>query len=76
MYNENPDLDWTDVRSSCIESVKYDGGDMTLTVRFHSGNEYEYYPITRDEVDNLIKASSVGSYFNGNIKGTYQERKA
>ena len=59
------------VTSSNIQGVSYDRDTQTLYVQFKNGSEYSYASIPSDEYEELISATSVGSYFNDNIKGQY-----
>ena len=61
---------WTmvGVISSNLKSCGYNPATKTLRVLFHNGGAYQYSPITREEYMSLIKAESVGKFFNANIK--------
>lgn len=59
------------VTSSNIQGVAYDRDTQTLYIQFKNGSEYSYANVPNDEYEELIEASSVGSYFNDNIKGQY-----
>lgn len=58
----------TPVDSSNLASVGYDAENKTLEVEFNSGRLYEYYNVPKSEYNNLMNASSHGSYFNSNIR--------
>ena len=55
--------------SSNIAEIGYSYDDMTLEVKFHNGNIYQYWPITEAGWEGLMKAESKGSYFAENIRG-------
>jgi hypothetical protein len=57
------------VNSSVIRAVGYDSG--TLVVEFHSGRSYEYHGVPSSVYEALQHASSVGAYYNQNIRGSY-----
>ncbi len=59
------------VDSSNIDSVGYDSDERTLRVQFHSGRVYDYLNVDQDVYRDLINATSVGSYFNSNIRTFY-----
>ena len=58
------------VDSSAIRSVGYDGG--TLTVEFHSGRIYDHPSVPHSVYDGLMRASSMGAYYNRYIRGRYR----
>lgn len=60
------------VQSSDIVSVGYDPATATLEIEFHSGGLYHYYDVPSSEAEALVGASSVGRYFNANIKNHYR----
>jgi hypothetical protein len=60
------------VSSSNISSVGYDIDSETLEVEFvKTGKVYEYYNVPKFEFDRLLEASSIGIYFNANIRNSY-----
>lgn len=61
-------MQYQPVKSSNLSEVAYDAASSTLGVRFKSGGEYEYYGVPDNVYRSLIAASSVGSYFDANIK--------
>lgn len=63
------------VSSSNVESVGYDARTNTLYVNFLNGGRYSYSRVPISEYEGLKNASSVGTYLNANIKGTYPFRK-
>lgn len=56
------------VTSSAIENVSYDKDTQTLRLEFKQGTEYDYPNVPENEFNGLVKAESVGKYFNSNIK--------
>ncbi|MEJ0105186.1 MAG: KTSC domain-containing protein [Bacteroidota bacterium] len=68
MYREH-------VESSNIKSVGYDPNTSTLEVEFHNGAIWQYYDVLESSYYEMKSASSVGKYFNANIKGQHSESK-
>jgi len=63
------------VSSSNISSVGYAHESETVYIQFNSGSVYTYKGVPEHEFQNLLTASSVGSYFNRNFKNTYPYEK-
>ena len=61
-----------DVDSTNLSKVKYWKNTKTLRVTFKNGSEYDYYDVPADVVQDLITASSVGSYHNSKIREVYR----
>lgn len=61
------------VDSSNIEAVGYD--NEQLHVWFTSGGYYIYSDVPRQIFDDLLNASSKGSFLNREVKGVYQFTK-
>jgi hypothetical protein len=59
------------VSSSCISAYDYDPTTMELEITFRSGRTYTYSGVTPDVAAGFAAASSKGSYFNEEIKGSY-----
>ena len=59
------------VRSSAIASVDYDPGTRRLSVRFHETGLYTYYGVPAPVYEAMLRASSVGRFFNDNIRDRY-----
>lgn len=60
------------VSSSSLASVGYDPNSETLEVEFAtSGKVYEYYNVPQFEFDRMLEATSIGQYFNANIRNSY-----
>jgi len=60
------------VTSSNIRSVGYDGINEVLEVEFHHGKVYHYKDVPANLVKDLLDASSVGKFFNTNVKNVYK----
>ncbi len=63
------------VDSSNIESVGYDESTQTLEIEFKRGDVYEYSGVPENVFIELKGASSVGGYFNKNIRNDYPTSK-
>lgn len=61
------------VSSSAMTHVGHVG--TTLHVRFPSGRLYEYAGVSPETYAGLLKAKSIGSHFQTQIRGRYQERE-
>ncbi|WP_336703454.1 KTSC domain-containing protein [Chryseobacterium indologenes] len=59
------------VSSSDIESIGYDEQSQNVYVRFLSGTLYLYIGVPEHEFQNLLQASSHGSYLHYNFKNVY-----
>lgn len=59
------------VESSNIASIGYDSDTETLEIEFLNGRVYQYYDVPEYIYDELMSASSHGSYLASNIKGIY-----
>ena len=63
------------VDSSNISNVEYDPDNLVLRVTFKNGGKYEYEGVLQEVVDEMLSASSVGSYFHSNIRMNYPYTK-
>ncbi len=61
------------VESSNLKSIGYDPNTATLEVEFHNGAIWQYYDVLESNFYELKSASSIGKYFNANIKGQHSE---
>lgn len=61
--------------SSFIDHVSWDSDYLTLSVRFVSGTVWMYHEVPQSVYRSLLKAKSVGSYFNKNIRDKYPSEK-
>ena len=59
------------VFSSMIASVGYAARTKTLEIEFLSGRIYQYFGVDKDTYDALLRAPSLGTYFNECIKDEY-----
>lgn len=59
--------------STCFSKVGYDAGNQVLMVVFReSGVEYHYYGVPEDVWEEFYDSTSLGRYFNAEIKGNYE----
>lgn len=65
----------TKVESSNVASVGYDQLDGILEIEFNSGAIYQYENVPVRVYEVMMKADSVGKYFNAHIKSKYNYRK-
>ena len=63
------------VRSSNIHSIGYDKEELILEIEFQSGGIYQYFGVPEYAYNDLMTASSHGSYFSQAIKDRYSYRK-
>lgn len=68
-------MDRTQVASSNIASIGYDPDTNTLEIEFSNGSVYQYYDVPEHIYDEIMSASSHGSYLATNIKGVYSYSK-
>lgn len=66
-----PQIKWTHVESSNVESVAYHNKSHSICVKFHNGGLYTYDGVDHDVYVDLVNAESVGQYLNRAIKGVY-----
>lgn len=60
------------VESSNIADIGYDEQSMTLEVGFNSGTVYQYFDVPQTMHQELMAASSKGTFLNANIKNNYR----
>jgi hypothetical protein len=74
MVSEGEDhaMDRTQVTSTNVASVGYDGDSQVLEVEFNSGWVYQYFDVPPYEYEALRTSGSVGGYLNEHIKGHYR----
>lgn len=63
------------VISSNIKSIGYDLKLKILEIEFREGGIYQYFNVPEFIFNNLMRASSHGSYFNKYIKNNYRWTK-
>jgi len=61
-----------DLASSHVASAEYDDDSSALTVRFQTGEVYEYLNVPKFVYENLIAMPDPGYYFRTNIKGIFE----
>jgi hypothetical protein len=59
------------VSSSSLSSIGYDVDSQTLEVEFNHGGVYQYAGVPEGEYTSLMSSSSLGQYFQANIKNRY-----
>jgi len=69
-------VDMIYVDSSNIEAIGYNSDAQELYVRFLSGATYVHYAVPDHIYEELLDATSKGSYFNRVIKGVYEYAKS
>lgn len=79
MYLDSGRLETKRVESSNINQItfdgNYDGNTGNMLVEFKLGSVYEYENVPHDLFEQLVKADSVGSFFNINVKSKFKFRK-
>lgn len=65
----------TGTDSSCCTEVGYDFSSRELVIVFPSGETYIYYDVDRFTFGAFVASSSMGSYFNTNIKNKFNYEK-
>jgi len=63
------------VRSSSLAAVGYSADDNVLIVEFNSGAVYSYFFVPTDEHERLMRAESLGRYFNSAIRPKYPHHR-
>lgn len=59
------------VSSSNVSSIGYEYSKNILYVEFNNSAIYRYYDVPQNEYEQLLSASSIGSYLWNNISGVY-----
>lgn len=65
-------MDRLPVVSSNIAEIGYDDASATLEVMFSDGRVYQYFDVPQATYEQLMHASSVGQFFNKEIRGIYR----
>jgi len=68
-------MERTPVQSSNLAAIGYDSATETLEVEFLDSSVYEYKNVSQVVYDELVSASSHGSYFNREISRNYPYEK-
>ena len=63
------------VSSYNVHSVGYDKQNQLVYVRFHTPSLYVYEGVVESEFENLLRASSCGSYIHRKFKNVYPCRR-
>lgn len=63
------------VQSSAIVSIGYDMEKELLEVEFADHDVYHYFDVAPELYEELIKADSIGAYFNRYVKFEHEEYK-
>jgi len=63
------------VSSSNLRSVGYDTSTWTLEIEFRKGRVYQYYDVPEDIYNQLVTASSKGTFHHRYIKNRYRYLK-
>jgi len=58
----------TPVESRNLASVGYEVETSTLEIEFHNGGIYQYFGVPENVYQELMNASSKGTYFDQNVK--------
>jgi hypothetical protein len=64
-----------EVNSSELRWVGYDESALLLEVEFNSGEVYRYFKVPAQLVLELLKAESIGRYFNAHIRSKFKFKK-
>jgi hypothetical protein len=68
-------MEYVVVQSSNIDKIGSDDEEETLGVIFRNGGEYHYPNFPKSLHDELMNASSHGSFFHENIRYNYSFRR-
>lgn len=63
------------VESSELQSVGYELSTSVLEAEFRSGEIYQYFDVPAQLVLELLKAESLGRYFNARIRSKFKFKK-
>lgn len=67
-------MELSPVKSSFIEAVGYDEPSKKLSVRFHTGETWDYQPVPAEIHTGMIAAESVGIFFHTRIRGRFSSK--
>ena len=59
------------VDSQVIKSIMYNYVLEILTVKFHTGQKYDYFKVPNDTFISLKNSDSIGKFFNKEIKSNF-----
>lgn len=63
------------VKSGSIAGVGHDPETKILSVKFHSGQTYQYEGVSAEQAAALHGAKSVGRHFMEHVRGSYKQVK-
>lgn len=63
------------VDSSNLDQIGYDSDEMELHAIFKDGSHYVYRNVPNGIYEELLNATSKGSYLNREVKGAYEYEK-
>lgn len=70
------EIEMTPVESSLLNKVGYDPETKTLVIQMNnSSDRYVYSDVPRSVYENLMEASSKGSFYVKKIKGQYPSQR-
>jgi hypothetical protein len=68
---EVPTMEREHVTSTSIASVGYDIDAETLEAEFVGSDIYQYYGVPQEVHEELMRADSVGTFFNAHVRNNY-----
>lgn len=69
---EQEEMEWISVTSSNVAAIAYEEDQQIMWVEFKAGNRYQYFDVPLAVFEGCRDASSIGSYFNQQIKNAYR----
>ena len=63
------------VSSSVIKSLGYSDEARVLEVEFHTGRVYQYFLVPRALYEKLLRAESIGSFFNHEVRPNFEAQE-
>lgn len=74
IFDEVDDIERKKVKSTLIKSLGYDEVALLLEVEFHTKEVSRFINVQKHTYEEMLKASSIGSYFIQNITNSYPNR--
>lgn len=68
-------MKWKVLESEALDSAGYDPSEEILEIEFTPGEIYRYFDVPSDVFENLFDSSSGESYFQREIRGSYQSQR-
>jgi hypothetical protein len=65
----------TPVKSESLAAVAHDPATKTLTVQFKNGSKYAYQGVSSAHHAALMRADSIGTHFQKNIRSVFKATK-